>query len=58
MFHVVANGSRSTVEVFVDGASVLRTTTAELDRAVRRVQLGNDRSGIFDVIVDDVAVSW
>lgn len=55
--HVITNGtSASTIEVYMNGALVIQTTTANLGTAgVLTMQIGNDTSKqVFTLYIDDI----
>jgi hypothetical protein len=56
--HVVINGASSTIDVRLNGATIMQTTTANLGTVgVRWIQLGNDTSKqTFTLYADDVSV--
>jgi len=56
--HIVINGASSTVEVMKNGASIYRTTQANLSGDLRTVQIGNDtKHQPFDLVVDNVVAT-
>ncbi len=57
--HVVTAGAGSTVEVFLNGSPIYRTTAANLGSSgVATVQIGNDTKGqAFELVTDEITVT-